>query len=126
MNEESAQNQMTDVISENENYQKYRGKCKEFSEAACKNDPTLTLVRGHYFCPLWGTNEPHWWTQKPDGTIYDPTKDQFPSKGMGIYTPFDGMMECSECGKRIKEEDADIEGNYAFCSYQCHMRFVGL
>jgi hypothetical protein len=28
-----------------ENYKKYRGKCKEYCEAACAADPTLTMVR---------------------------------------------------------------------------------
>ena len=32
-----------------EGYRLYRGKCKEFCERACLKDPTLTLVRGHYF-----------------------------------------------------------------------------
>ena len=35
-------------------YQKYRGKCKEFSEALCEQDPTLRLVRGHYLDYSWG------------------------------------------------------------------------
>ena len=71
-------------------YQAFRGKCKEYAEAACASDPSLRLVRGHYFCPIWNRDEPHWWTQRPDGTIYDPTKEQFPSAGLGVYTEFDG------------------------------------
>jgi len=109
-----------------EGYPLYRGKCKEYSEAACAADPTLTLVRGHYFCPIWNTDEPHWWTVKPDGSIYDPTREQFPSKGHGIYTPFDGSVECAECGERVPEQEASLDGRYAFCSYTCHGRFVGL
>jgi len=105
------------------NYQKYRGKCKEFCEAALAEDPTLTLVRGHYFC-IWGM-QPHWWLTKPDGTIVDPTVKQFPQGG-GEYIPFNGIVECSDCGKELKEDEADFEGNYAFCSTRCHMRFVGL
>lgn len=61
-----------------------------------------------------------------DGTIFDPTREQFPSKGFGIYTPFDGTVECSECGKTLKEEEAQFESRYCFCSTRCHMRFVGL
>lgn len=106
-------------------YQRFRGKCKEMSEAAVAADPTLTLVRGHYICPIWG-EQAHWWCVRPDGTVLDPTALQFPSKGIGEYIPFDGFLECAECGKRIKESDADIEGNYAFCSYACHGRFVGV
>ena len=33
-------------------YKKFRGKCKEVCEEACEKDPSLTLVRGHYFCPI--------------------------------------------------------------------------
>ena len=111
-----------------EGYRKFRGRCKELSEEACKADPLLTLVRGHYFCPIWNTEEPHWWTVRQDGTIYDPTKEQFPSKGMGLYTPFDGTVSCSECGKEIPEEAAYIDenGHYAFCSGTCYGRFVGV
>jgi hypothetical protein len=107
-------------------YIKYRGKCKEFCEQVMKTDLSLTLVRGHYFCPVWGTSEPHWWLTKPDGTIVDPTAKQFGSKGMGIYTPFDGIVECSQCGKEMIEAEASFYGNYAFCSTKCNLRFVGL
>lgn len=108
------------------NYEKYRGKCKEFAENACINDPSLTLIRGHYWCPIWNTNEPHWWTVKPNGEIFDPTKAQFPSNGLGTYTPFNGIIECAQCGKPVDEENAHINGNYGFCSTPCAMRFVGL
>ena len=107
-------------------YMKYRGKCREMSEALCREDPTLTLVRGHYVCPIWRTEEPHWWCTKPDGTIVDPTALQFPSKGKGVYIPFNGMVACANCGKEIPEDKADIEGNYAFCGYTCHGQFIGI
>lgn len=58
--------------------------------------------------------------------VADPTKDQFPSKGTGEYVDFDGEIECSNCGKSIKEEDADIDGSHAFYSYECHCHFVGV
>ena len=109
-----------------EGYRLYRGRCKELCDAACEDDPTLKLVRGHYYCPMWNRDEPHWWTVRPDGTIHDPTREQFPSRGLGVYTPFDGIVSCAECGKEVTEEDASIEGNYAFCCYRCHGRFVGV
>lgn len=59
-------------------------------------------------------------------TLIDPTANQFPSKGTGEYIEFDGRISCSNCGKEMLEEDADIERNYAFCSTKCHMRFVEL
>ena len=108
-----------------ENYKKFRGKCKEFCLEEQEKDPSLTLIRGHYHCPYWG-EQAHWWLTKPDGTIVDPTAKQFPSKGRGYYDPFSGVVECSQCGKEMKEEEASFESNYAFCSYECHGRFVGV
>jgi len=96
-------------------YEKYRGKCKEYVDKAIKEDSTLTAVRGHYVCPFWG-EQAHWWCIRKDGTIYDPTVDQFPKPHIGDYIPFDGYVKCAECEKRITEEEADIVGNYAFCS----------
>lgn len=113
-------------MNETSDYMKYRGKCKEMSEAAVLADPTLTLVRGHYYCPVWNTEEPHWWCVKPDGTIVDPTALQFGSKGLGLYTPFDGTVECSNCGKQMTEEEALFDSNYAFCSSRCFGYFVGV
>lgn len=113
-------------MNEENNYEKYRGKCKEFSEQAVKDDPSLTLVRGYYFCPIWNVEEQHWWTKREDGTIYDPSCLQYPSKGAGMYREFDGTIECSNCGKQITELTASFESRYAFCSYECHGRFVGV
>jgi len=107
-------------------YMKYRGKCKEMSEAAVVGDPDLTLVRGHYFCPIWGTDEPHWWTTRADGTIYDPSAKQFASKGNGIYSEFGGVVICEECGAETTEEKMILMGNYPTCSDGCAMRLVGL
>lgn len=106
-------------------YEKYRGKCKEMSEALVAADSSLTLVRGSYLCPVWG-NQYHWWVKTADGTIIDPTKDQFPSRGSGVYVEFDGMVECAYCSKPMKEEEAHFESRYAFCSDLCHGRFVGV
>ena len=110
-------------------YQMFRGKCKELSEQAALNDSTLKLVRGHYYCPMWNKDEAHWWTKRQDGTIYDPSKDQFPSKGMGIYKEFNGIVECAECGKDIEEKDINQEyaqGRYVCCSYNCFGKLVGV
>jgi hypothetical protein len=112
------------AIDEND-YIKYRGKCKEYCEELISKDQSLTLVRGYYYDISWGEQQ-HWWCKKTDGTIVDPTKDQFPSKGNGEYVEFDGNVTCAECGKEIPEEEADIDGRYAFCSYTCHSRFVGI
>ena len=34
-----------------------RGKCKEYSEQLVTERPDLRLVRGHYWCPIWNSNE---------------------------------------------------------------------
>jgi|GEM_PF-2387843 len=118
-------NFMIEKLDVDNDYIRYRGKCKEMVDSACESDPTLTPVRGHYICPIWGKQQ-HWWTVRADGAIYDPSCKQFPSKGFGDYVPFNGSYECSECGKIVKESEADIDGRYVFCSTKCHMKFVGL
>jgi len=110
---------------EDSDYIKFRGKCKEMSEALVAANPELTLVRGHYVCFSWGY-QPHWWVKDKEGNVIDPTSKQFPSKGQGEYIEFNGTVDCSNCGKNVKEEDADFASNYSFCSDSCHMRFVGL
>ena len=111
--------------NEQSDYLKYRGQCKEFCEELVKKDSTLKIVRGHYDCPIWGL-QPHWWCVDSSGNVIDPTKKQFPSKGIGEYIEFDGTVECSQCGKKGKEDEFSYESNYQFCSTECHMRFVGL
>jgi hypothetical protein len=113
-------------VNNDNGYRLYRGRCKELSEAAVAADPTLTLVRGHYWCPMWNRDEPHWWTVRADGTIFDPTREQFPSKGMGEYTPFDGRIACSNCAAETNEDKAILESNYVFCSVRCFGQFVGV
>lgn len=124
-NSSKISNPAVEVAQHIQNYQKYRGKCHEMSKEAVRTDPSLRLVRGYYYCPHWG-KQPHWWTVRQDGSIYDPTKLQFPSKGEGRYEEFDGYFNCSECNKRIKEEDGIVQGNYIFCSNRCYGRFVGV
>lgn len=109
---------------EESDYLKYRGKCKEFSESLIKEDPTLTLVRGHYVCPIWG-EQPHWWCKKLDGTIVDPTKDQFPSRGIGQYVEFDGFLECEYCHKKVAEEDIYAVEHHVYCSDVCYGHDIG-
>lgn len=108
-------------------YMRYRGKCKEMAETLCKEDSSLTLVRGWYHEPYWKEKQAHWWCRKPDGTIVDPTRLQFPSGGIpDFYEEFDGNIECSNCGKLGTEDTMHFESRYAFCSYECHGRFVGV
>lgn len=109
-----------------DNYLKFRGRCREMSEAAVLADPTLRLARGYYHCLVWGL-EGHWWTVRPDGTIYDPTVLQFPSAGLGEYVEItEDIYPCEQCGKEVKLETATIDGNHLFCSYECYGRCVGV
>lgn len=109
-------------------YQKFRGKCKELSLALIKENPTWTLVRGHYVCPVWNSFEEHWWVVDEQGTVHDPSARQFPSKGNGTYIPFDGTCTCAECGEVFEEGSPGsvLAGNYTLCSNQCALRLVGL
>jgi len=101
-----------------------RGKCKKYAEAAVAADPALTLVRGWYVDPIWGREE-HWWTTRPDGTIYDPTSAQFPMGGVTEwYEPFTGTYPCMGCGVDV---DADwIVQHNGCCSDRCYGRMVGV
>ena len=107
-----------------EDYEKYRGKCKRFSEELCTQDVTLTLVKGWYHCPIWGAQE-HWWCKKPDGTVVDPTAKQFPSKGIGEYEEYVGILCCEYCGTDVKEEDAYLVEHHVYCSYKCYGSDIG-
>ena len=62
-----------------DNYSKYRGKCKEYCEELCAKDPSLRLVRGWYDDILWG-RQMHWWCVDANGVIIDPTVKQFSSQ----------------------------------------------
>ena len=104
-----------------------KGKCKELAEELIrKSKKPLVLVRGFYHCPFWG-KRPHWWTKDEDGNIIDQSSFQFPTNGVcAEYEEFDGIIECEQCGKKVLEEDARIEGSYAFCSTKCLLKCVGL
>lgn len=98
-----------------------RGKCKEYSEKAVAADPTLRLVRGWYHDPQWGSQE-HWWTVRPDGTIFDPTAEQFPMGDIKfLYEEYKGFFPCRECGAEITEDD-HYEG---CCNSDCYGRLIG-
>lgn len=112
--------------SESANYLQYRGKCKEMSETLAALLPGLTVTKGWYHCPIWNTREEHWWCKDAEGKIFDPTKDQFPSRGMGDYEEFQGVFTCEQCKTPVKEEDVVMCGNYVVCSHRCACRLVGL
>lgn len=106
-------------------YARFRGRCRELSEQAASEDPTLAVKRGYYHCPFFG-KQGHWWCVRKDGTIVDPTALQFPSAGRGMYEEFDGFFECEECGKTIHEAETVFAGTHPVCSLVCYGRLVGL
>lgn len=116
-----------------EGYKVFRGRCKELCEAAVAADPALTLVRGHIFVAQWPSDpeQPHWWCKRGDGTIHDPSWQQFPFNSppsVNLYFEFDGNIDCANCGETFKETDPGVgfDGRHAFCSHKCHGQFVGL
>lgn len=110
----------------NNDYIRYRGKCKEYCEYLIKHVPDLILVRGYYICPLSGNKEEHWWCKTFEGEIIDPTKYQFESFGIGDYEEFSGNFSCEECGKTVSEDESINMGNYIVCSTKCACRLVGV
>jgi hypothetical protein len=108
-----------------------RGKCKEYAEQACKDNPNLELVRGYYYTLMLGIPEAHWWTRdKISKEIYDPTASQFDCNGLGVYEEVDGYLDCFQCGKSMHESEvsqAYICGrNKACCSGTCFGKCVGV
>lgn len=97
------------------------GTCKETTEDMQAAFPELTRVRGHYHCPVWGLRA-HWWMIDLDGKIIDPTDEQFPSKGLGVYVAWneddlEPTGKCLDCGEYLF--DGDIH-----CNDQCRRAFM--
>jgi hypothetical protein len=79
------------------------GKCKEATLEMQKVFPELKLVRGHYYCTIWGERM-HFWLVDENNEIVDPTARQFPTKGFCVYVPWnEGDPEptgiCPNCGE---------------------------
>lgn len=107
-----------------EGYRQFRGKCRELSEALAAKNPTLRVVRGHYYCPTWG-EQPHWWcVDTTTGKVVDPTATQFPSNGIGVYVEFNGILSCEYCGKEFRENEGYYNGRHCYCSGDCLCRDV--
>lgn len=99
-----------------ENVPEAYGKCVDATANMAQAFPELKRVRGQYICAIWGERD-HWWCVDGMGNIVDPTASQFPSKGLGIYTPWkEGTPEptgiCSDCGGKCYD-------HRSFCSDEC-------
>jgi len=104
-----------------ENVTETYGKCSETTAKMLLAFPELTRVRGYYYCPIWGERR-HWWLVDSSGKVIDPTKDQFPSKGIGHYEPWvEGTEEptgkCPNCG-------GYCYGGSFCCSDDCGQAYV--
>ena len=60
------------------------GECREICRAMTEAFPELQRVYGYYDCPVWGVRS-HFWCITSNNHVVDPTRYQFPSKGMGHY-----------------------------------------
>lgn len=97
------------------------GECVEVTEAMAAAFPELRRVRGHYHCFVWGERG-HWWLETSSGEIVDPTKGQFPSKGIGEYVEWDESQQeptgkCPNCG-------GPCFGGNDCCSDECGREYV--
>lgn len=101
-----------------------RGRCHSMALEAAEADATLKAVAGWYHCPIWGQEE-HWWCERADGTIVDPTAAQFPSNGSGRYERHDGPAWCLQCGIDFPWEQY-METGRPICSDECYCRMVGV
>jgi hypothetical protein len=104
-----------------ENVEETYGKCMEATKRMQTTFGELRLVRGHYYCLVWGERE-HWWLVDPDGEIVDPTAKQFPSKGTGPYVEWDESQPeptgiCPNCGGYVYDGGT-------VCGEKCHNEYV--
>ena len=97
-----------------------RGRCSSAVEAMIQAFQELRRVRGHYIIAYGdGVHRcPHWWCETPDGTVVDPTKEQFDYQ-QGRYEEYTGpdpLGKCMWCGEYVWE-NAGWGG--AACSEDC-------
>ena len=91
-----------------------RARCKEFVDFINDLLPELKPQAGHY-----GGSE-HWWLVDKNGTIYDPTAEQF-RPGLE-YIPYDPettqirLGTCMNCGDSIY--GLEKEGHKSVCEYK--------
>ncbi len=104
------------------------GRCREASAKMHEAFPELRIVKGHVYCQ-WGKRS-HSWLQCDDGTVVDPTADQF---GVILdyeeWNPGDEVRvgKCMECGENIwREVDtlSDPAHVERFCGTACENTFA--
>lgn len=95
------------------------GKCVAAVDAMHQEFPELRKVRGHVETP-WGRRG-HWWLEASDGSIIDPTAEQFPA--IWSYDEFkDGdevrLGSCMNCGVELWGQPEEY--GKCICSQECH------
>lgn len=98
-----------------------RGQCQSAAKELVEQDASLRLVRGWYIDVDWGEQE-HWWCERPDGTIVDPTVEQFPTGHMPslrCYREYNGVHPCPGCC-------IPVEGDSGLCCGPCEGATVGI
>lgn len=93
-----------------------RGKCAAATKAMAEVFPELRRTCGFVAAP-WGDDQ-HWWCVAPDGTVVDPTAEQFPYVGgyeeVDLANPHRRIPtgRCMHCA-------ADVFYGDTFCSLEC-------
>lgn len=85
-----------------------RGSCGYFTRIFSERFPELKRVAGFYYAPGGvHSHGEHWWLTDAAGNIVDPTADQFPSQGTGVYVRYDPTRHitakgtCPGCGSTL-------------------------
>lgn len=96
------------------------GRCAEATSEMAAAFPELTRVRGHV--PFAGREWTHWWLVSPDGTVIDPTADQFGPSGPVAYFPHDEAGpeptgKCPNCGGYVYDSST-------VCSEACAREYA--
>lgn len=90
--------------------QAVQNQCMLASKEMSIEFPELRLVRGHYYY------SEHWWLEAPDGSIVDPTKEQFlPGYEYKEYAGPDPVGKCLVCGVYVW----DTTYTSSACSAEC-------
>lgn len=101
-----------------------RGTCERAAQELAHEDSSLRVVRGWYIDAQWGRQE-HWWCERPNGTILDPTVEQFPTghvPALREYQEYQGVHSCPGCGAPVVTEDSSS----GFCCGPCLGGTVGV
>lgn len=102
------------------------GTCEQAVDSLIAQNPALTKVAGWYIDAHWGPRE-HFWATAPDGTIIDPTVEQFPTghvPALRQYQPYAGVYPCPGCGIAISHPER--EDPIGFCCGPCEGATIGL